>query len=118
MARFVNAASSRDIVFTRNATEAINLVANTWGTCNIQAGDEVRRKLDAVKPSHQKEPRAAAIVSVSSQLPLVSEIVYPLHASRCCTMIIVIQDARRLWHRPRTSHHAEHGAACAIYLAC
>ena len=31
VARFVNAASDREIVFTKNATEGINLVANSWG---------------------------------------------------------------------------------------
>lgn len=41
VARFINAASDREIVFTRNASEAINLVANTWGTTNLRPGDEV-----------------------------------------------------------------------------
>ncbi len=37
----LNAASPREIVFTRGATEAINLVASSWGAANIGAGDEV-----------------------------------------------------------------------------
>ncbi len=37
----LGAASSREIVFTRNATEAINLVAATWGREHVGAGDEV-----------------------------------------------------------------------------
>lgn len=41
VARFVGAASAREIVFTRNATEAINLVAYSWGLNNLQAGDEI-----------------------------------------------------------------------------
>lgn len=41
VASFVNAADSREIVFTRNATEAINLVAYSWGMSNIKQGDEV-----------------------------------------------------------------------------
>ena len=40
-AAFINAASSREIVFTRNASEAINLVARTWGDANLREGDEV-----------------------------------------------------------------------------
>jgi len=40
-ARFVGAASAREIVFTRNASEAINLVARSWGDANLRAGDEV-----------------------------------------------------------------------------
>ncbi|MBA3948316.1 MAG: cysteine desulfurase [Acidobacteria bacterium] len=38
---FVNAASTREIVFTRNATESINLVAQAWGRANLASGDEV-----------------------------------------------------------------------------
>jgi selenocysteine lyase/cysteine desulfurase len=38
---FVNAASRDEIVFTRGATEAINLVANTWGTQELKPGDEI-----------------------------------------------------------------------------
>jgi cysteine desulfurase/selenocysteine lyase len=39
--RFVNAASTREIVFVRGTTEAINLVAQSWGGANLGAGDEV-----------------------------------------------------------------------------
>ena len=38
---FLNAASSDEIVFTRSATEAINLVASSFGALNIGAGDEI-----------------------------------------------------------------------------
>ncbi len=41
VAGFVGAAGPREIVFTRNASEAINLVARTWGDANLRAGDEV-----------------------------------------------------------------------------
>jgi cysteine desulfurase/selenocysteine lyase len=37
---FVNATSRQEIIFTRNATEAINLVAYSWGS-NLQQGDEI-----------------------------------------------------------------------------
>lgn len=40
VARFVNA-EVREIVFTRNATEAINLVARSWGEAHVRAGDEI-----------------------------------------------------------------------------
>ncbi len=40
-AKFLNAPSTRSIVFTRNATEAINLVANAWGRAHLQPGDEI-----------------------------------------------------------------------------
>ncbi|MFH7030409.1 MAG: cysteine desulfurase [Heteroscytonema crispum UTEX LB 1556] len=41
IAAFVNAASRNEIVYTRNATEAINLVAYSWGMNNLQTGDEI-----------------------------------------------------------------------------
>jgi cysteine desulfurase/selenocysteine lyase len=41
VARFIGAASPREIVFTRNTTEAINLVAYAWGSANVQAGDRI-----------------------------------------------------------------------------
>jgi cysteine desulfurase/selenocysteine lyase len=39
--RFLGAPDAREIVFVRNATEAINLVAYSWGMANLRAGDEV-----------------------------------------------------------------------------
>ena len=39
--KFINAKSAREIVFTRNATESINLVASSWGFDNLKIGDEV-----------------------------------------------------------------------------
>ena len=41
VAKFINAAKPREIIFTRNATEAINLVVNSWGRANLNAGDVV-----------------------------------------------------------------------------
>jgi cysteine desulfurase/selenocysteine lyase len=38
---FMNAPSSQEIIFVRGTTEAINLVANTFGRANLAAGDEV-----------------------------------------------------------------------------
>jgi cysteine desulfurase/selenocysteine lyase len=40
-ATFIGAASPNEIVFTRNASEAINLVARSWGEANLRPGDEV-----------------------------------------------------------------------------
>ena len=39
--RFLNASTAKEIVFTRGATEAINLVAKSWGARNVKAGDEI-----------------------------------------------------------------------------
>ena len=41
VARFINAHSEREIIFTRNTTEAINLVAYTWARANLKSGDLV-----------------------------------------------------------------------------
>lgn len=40
-AKLIGAKSWREIVFVRNATEALNLVAQAWGAANLRAGDEV-----------------------------------------------------------------------------
>ncbi len=41
VARLINAKSSREIVFTPNATAGLNLVAQSWGRSNLGPGDEV-----------------------------------------------------------------------------
>ncbi len=41
VARFINAPSAANIVFVRNTTEAINLVAHTWAVANVKAGDRI-----------------------------------------------------------------------------
>jgi cysteine desulfurase / selenocysteine lyase len=41
LARFIGAASSKEVIFTRNTTEAINLVACTWGRSNLKKNDLV-----------------------------------------------------------------------------
>ena len=41
VARFINAAHREEIVYTRNASEAINLVAYSWGLTNLNKGDEI-----------------------------------------------------------------------------
>ncbi len=38
---FLNAQFVEEIIFTRGVTEAVNLVANTWGRANLQVGDEI-----------------------------------------------------------------------------
>jgi cysteine desulfurase/selenocysteine lyase len=41
VARFINARQSKQVIFTRNTTESINLVAYSWGNTNIVAGDRI-----------------------------------------------------------------------------
>lgn len=40
-ARFINSPSAESIIFTRNTTEGINLVARSWGHANLKPGDEI-----------------------------------------------------------------------------
>jgi cysteine desulfurase/selenocysteine lyase len=41
VAAFINAASSKEVIYTRNTTESINLVAYSWGRANLKSGDVV-----------------------------------------------------------------------------
>ncbi|MGY3879571.1 aminotransferase class V-fold PLP-dependent enzyme [Aeromonas enteropelogenes] len=41
VARFINASHNREVIWTRGTTEAINLVAQSWGMSELQAGDEI-----------------------------------------------------------------------------
>ena len=41
VAKFINARNSREVVFTKNATESLNLAAQSWGRANLQPGDAV-----------------------------------------------------------------------------
>ena len=41
VARFIGAGSADEIIFTRNSTEGINLVAQSWGRLHLTAGDEI-----------------------------------------------------------------------------
>ncbi|HLB78454.1 MAG TPA: aminotransferase class V-fold PLP-dependent enzyme, partial [Candidatus Dormibacteraeota bacterium] len=41
VATFINAPSPKEIIFTRNVTEAINLVRYSWGRANVHQGDRI-----------------------------------------------------------------------------
>ena len=41
ISKFLNTSSAKEIIFTRNATEAINLVARSWGEFSLKEGDEI-----------------------------------------------------------------------------
>ena len=64
--RFLNAASTDEIVFTRNATEAINLVAASFGLKNIGEGDEIIVSLlehhSNIVPWHFHRERSGAVL--------------------------------------------------------
>ncbi|MCC6775342.1 MAG: cysteine desulfurase [Hyphomicrobiales bacterium] len=63
---FLNAARSEEIIFTRNATEAINLVAQTFGRERVQAGDEIVLSImehhSNIVPWHFLRERQGAVI--------------------------------------------------------
>jgi cysteine desulfurase/selenocysteine lyase len=66
VAAFVNAPRKEEIIFTRNATEAINLVAYSWGRENIKAGDEIVLSImehhSNIVPWHFLRERQGAVI--------------------------------------------------------
>src|SRR6201988_4134509 len=66
VATFLNAQRPEEIVFTRNATEAINLVASSWGEPNIKAGDEIVLSImehhSNIVPWHFLRERQGAVI--------------------------------------------------------
>lgn len=64
--RFLNAASTDEIVFTRNSTEAINLVAASYGDMTIGAGDEIVLSIlehhSNIVPWHFHRERSGAVI--------------------------------------------------------
>jgi cysteine desulfurase/selenocysteine lyase len=69
VAAFIGAASDGEIVFTRGATEAINLVANSWGDQNLRAGDRIMlSRLEHhsnIVPWQLLAERAGAVIDVA-----------------------------------------------------
>jgi cysteine desulfurase/selenocysteine lyase len=63
---FLNAASTAEIVFTRNATEAINLVASSYGLARIKEGDEIILSIlehhSNIVPWHFHRERKGAVI--------------------------------------------------------
>src|SRR5271168_836946 len=66
IASFLNAARAEEIIFTRNVTEAINLVASSWGGPNIGAGDEIVLSImehhSNIVPWHFLRERQGAVI--------------------------------------------------------
>jgi cysteine desulfurase/selenocysteine lyase len=66
VATFLNAQRPEEIVFTRNATEAINLVASSWGAPNIGEGDEIVLSImehhSNIVPWHFLRERQGAVI--------------------------------------------------------
>lgn len=82
-ARFVGAPSPRSIVFLRNTTEAINLVAQSWARANLGPGDEIviteAEHHSNIVPWHLVARQTGAIVRA---IPIADEGVLDLDAAR------------------------------------
>lgn len=77
---FINAKSSKEIIFVRGATEAINLVAQTYGKANMKAGDEVlitaMEHHSNIVPWQMLCEQTGAVLKVAP-INLKGELVYP-----------------------------------------
>lgn len=66
VAQFINATRPEEVIFTRNATEAINLVASSWGGPNIGEGDEIVLSImehhSNIVPWHFLRERQGAVI--------------------------------------------------------
>ena len=66
VAQFINASRTEEVIFTRNATEAINLVASSWGGPNIKEGDEIVLSImehhSNIVPWHFLRERQGAVI--------------------------------------------------------
>ena len=66
VAKFLNARRNEEIIFTRNVTEAVNLVAYSWGEPNIKAGDEIVLSImehhSNIVPWHFLRERQGAVI--------------------------------------------------------
>ncbi|MEY9131390.1 cysteine desulfurase/selenocysteine lyase [Bradyrhizobium diazoefficiens] len=69
VAQFINAGRTEEVIFTRNATEAINLVASSWGGPNIKEGDEIVISImehhSNIVPWHFLRERQGAVIKWS-----------------------------------------------------
>ena len=117
VANFVNAKRTAEIIFTRNATEAINLVAYSWGRANIGKGDKIvltimehhsnivpwqllaqekDAKLEFVKVDENGELRQDEVHKLIDEK---TKIVCVTHASNVLGTINPVKDIGRVAHR-------------------
>lgn len=88
VANFINAKDSSQIVFTRNATEAINLVAYSWGLSNLKSGDEVCSFCSCLMFSCYS-PRASMFTYVLSLLLETIQLCHLLTIMRKCDVCLL-----------------------------
>jgi len=117
VAKFIGARSTSEIVFTRNATEALNLVAYSWGKANIRKGDKIvltilehhsnivpwqllaeekGAKVDFVKVDENGELREDEVQELIDER---TKIVCVTHASNVLGTVNPVKDIGRAAHR-------------------
>jgi cysteine desulfurase / selenocysteine lyase len=115
-AAYINAPSLDEIIFTRNATEAINLVASSFGLANIKEGDEILLSImehhSNIVPWHFHRERKGAIlkwapISDAGELDLAAldqligprtRIVAITHMSNVLGTVVPVKEVCRLAH--------------------
>ena len=124
--RFIHAACPEEIIFTRNATESMNLVAYSYGMANLKAGDEILvsilehhsnilpwqmvsratgaklvflecEKMDEAFSEHTK---LVAVTQVSNVLGCVNDIPELVKRARACGAVILMDAAQSAPHMP------------------
>ncbi|KAL5720830.1 Cysteine desulfurase 1 [Ranunculus cassubicifolius] len=116
VAGFINASEPSEIVFTRNATEAINLVAYSWGLANLKSGDEiiltVAEHHSAIVPWQMVAQKTGAILKfvnlTEEEIPDINELkqllsqrtklVVTHHVSNTLGSVLPIEDIIRWSH--------------------
>lgn len=121
VAKFINASSCREVVFTRNASEAINLVAYSWALHNLKPGDEVSTVSWATARAQLTESGTAHCISLLILLEGQSPCKTLSHKSRGHTVRSNLSGREQPFLRqsflPLLPGH--HAAACPLLLtAC
>ena len=132
--RFLNASDVDEIIFTKNATEAVNLVAYAWGMDNIQEGDEIILSIMEhhanIVPWHFLRERKGAVikwVQVSDTGEFLFEVFEKLitprtkmiamtHMSNVLGTVVPIADVTRLAHSKGIPVFVD-GAQSAVHMA-
>ena len=133
VAQFLNAKRVEEIIFTRNATEAINLVASSWGEPNIGEGDEIVLSImehhSNVVPWHFLRERQGAVIKwapvddegnflideFEKLLSPRTRLVAITHVSNALGTIVPVKDVVKLSHA-RGIKVLVDGAQAAVHL--
>src|SRR6478752_1691958 len=120
VARFINAPDAHEVIFTRNATEAINLVAYAWGRRNIGRGDAIVLtemehhadlefipitddgilRQDVYEVLLRLKPKLVAFTHVSNTLGTINPVVEMVAAAHAAGALVLLDGAQAVPHVP------------------